>query len=388
MPGMTAGEVRRNDGGSLIDQSLLIAVLAVLALGIVMVGSASITIADRHLGDPFYYLFRQILFAGAGLALAFVAFNISLDWWERLGPMLLIAGLVLLVALLLPGIGRTVNGSTRWLPLGSFGLQVSEFAKVAVVIYLAGYLVRRGDVVRSTVGGFLRPMVVVALFCALLLAEPDFGAAGVLLVTALSMMFLGGVRLRLFGVLVLGAVALLALLAVTSPERLERLTTFTNPWADPFNSGFQLTQALIAFGRGELLGVGLGGSIQKLFYLPEAHTDFLLAVLAEELGLLGLVTVVLLFGFIVWRCFEIGRLAASAGLEFGAYLAFGVGCLFALQAFINMGVNMGILPTKGLTLPLMSYGGSSIMASCFAFALLFRVDYERRCLAPLREELP
>jgi cell division protein FtsW len=254
--------------------------------------------------------------------------------------------------------------------------QPSELVKLFVVVYLAGYLVRRGDEVRESVKGFLKPMALVGLIGVLLLLEPDFGAAAVITATVLGMMFLGGVRLWQFGVLFLVMSAGMAALAISSPYRMARLTSFVNPWADPFNSGFQLTQALIAFGRGEWLGVGLGGSIQKLFYLPEAHTDFLFAVLAEELGLLGVVAVIALFAILVWRAFVIGQSAASAGNRFGAYTAYGIGMWLGLQAFINLGVNMGVLPTKGLTLPLMSYGGSSIVMSCVAVALLLRVSHE------------
>jgi len=279
---------------------------------------------------------------------------------------------------LVPGVGRNVNGATRWLPLGFVNLQVSELAKLAVVVYAAGYLVRRGEEVRSTIQGFVKPLGVMLLFALLLLLEPDFGAVVVIGATLMGMLFLAGVRLWLFGLLLVAAAGALALLAITSPYRMERLTTFMNPWADPFDSGFQLTQALIAFGRGEWLGVGLGGSVQKLFYLPEAHTDFLFAVLAEELGLLGAVGVIALFAYVVWRGFAIGQVAARAGRHFAAYLSYGIALWIGMQAFINLGVNMGVLPTKGLTLPLMSYGGSSMLVSCIAVALLLRVDRETR----------
>jgi cell division protein FtsW len=284
--------------------------------------------------------------------------------------------IVLLLALFVPGLGRTVNGSTRWLMLGPFNLQVSELAKLSMIIYIGGYLVRRGDEVRKSVSGFIKPMALVLVLGLLLLGEPDFGAAVVLGATVLGMMFLGGVQLWLFGLLVTSAVGSLAMLAITSPYRMERLTAFLNPWADPFNSGFQLTQALIAIGRGEWFGVGLGASVQKLFYLPEAHTDFVYAVLVEELGMVGGGAVVLLFVILVNRIFRIGKHAAEAGMQFASYLCYGIGIWFALQAFINMGVNMGLLPTKGLTLPLMSYGGSSMMVMCVALALVQRVAME------------
>ena len=359
-----------------LDWTLLLLAGGLLGIGLVMITSASVAIADRQIGDPGYYLVRQSLYAGMGLAMALVVWHIPLAIWQRLGPLLLVVSLVMLAVLLLPGVGRTVNGSTRWLMIGPFNLQVSEVAKVAMIVYLAGYLVRRGEQARTTVMGFIRPMLLVALAAVLLLAEPDFGAAVVLSATALGMMFLGGVRLWLFGILVMLAGGALSLLAVTSPYRMERLTAFLNPWADPFNSGFQLTQALIAFGRGEWFGVGLGSSVQKLFYLPEAHTDFVYAVLVEELGVFGGAMVIVMFALLIGRILAIGQRAAEAGMQFGSQLCYGVGLWIALQAFINMGVNMGLLPTKGLTLPLMSYGGSSLIAICVGLALVQRVAME------------
>ncbi|GAB4289626.1 MAG: putative lipid II flippase FtsW [Thiohalomonadaceae bacterium] len=370
----------RNHGANVAqgDISLLLAVAALLAIGLLMVGSASISIADRQVGAPFHYLLRQGAYVGVGIVLAIMTVQIPLAVWQRLGPVLLLLSLALLLLVLIPGVGRNVNGATRWISLGIFSLQVSEVAKLALVVYTAGYLVRRGEEVRTSVRGFLKPLGVLVVFAVLLLAQPDFGALVVLGSTLLGMLFLAGVRLWMFGLLVAGAVGTLALLAITSPYRMERLTTFMNPWADPFNSGFQLTQALIAFGRGDWFGVGLGGSVQKLFYLPEAHTDFLFAVLAEELGLFGALTVILLFVFVVWRAFAIGRTAAGLGAPYAAYLAYGIGLLIAVQACINLGVNMGVLPTKGLTLPLMSYGGSSMLITCCAIGLLLRVDRENR----------
>lgn len=359
-----------------IDWTLLLSMLTLLGLGLVMLASASVSIADRLHDDPGYYLVRQFFYVGLGLMAALIAWQLPLAFWEKMGPVLMLVSGVLLIALFIPGLGRTVNGSTRWLMLGPFNLQVSELAKLTMIIYIAGYLVRRGEEVRNHIMGFLKPMALVLLFGILLLAQPDFGAAVVLGATVLGMMFLGGVQLWLFGVLLLGAGGSLLLLAITSPYRMERLTAFLNPWADPFNSGFQLTQALIAFGRGEWFGVGLGASVQKLFYLPEAHTDFVYAVLVEELGMVGGSVVVLLFVVLVSRIFRIGKQAADAGMSFAAYLCYGIGIWFALQAFINMGVNMGLLPTKGLTLPLMSYGGSSMLVMCVALALVQRVALE------------
>lgn len=359
-----------------IDWVLLITAATLLGLGLVMTASASVSIAERQVGDPAYYLVRQSLYVGLGLAAALIAWQIPLETWERSGPVWVLLCIVLLLALFIPGLGRSVNGSTRWLMMGPFNLQVSELTKLAVIVYMAGYLQRHGETVRKSIGGFLKPMALVGLLGVMLLAEPDFGAAVVLGATVLGMMFLGGVRLWLFGLLLLMAVGALAMLAVTSPYRMERLTTFLNPWADPFNSGFQLTQALIAFGRGEWFGVGLGASVQKLFYLPEAHTDFVYAVLVEELGMIGGVSVVLLFLLLINRIFRVAGNAAGAGMRFASYLCYGIGIWFALQAFINMGVNMGLLPTKGLTLPLMSYGGSSMLVMCVALALVQRVALE------------
>jgi cell division protein FtsW len=376
--GHTAGGRKRSNVQATFDHALLIAILMILGLGLVMVASASISIADRQLGQPFYYLIRQGLYVLLGVGMAAVVTRIPLDVWERVSALLLLAGLLLLSFILLPGVAREINGSTRWLSLGVFNLQPSEFMKLFVIVYLAGYLVRRGDEVRTTVWGFLKPMLVLVAAAILLLLEPDMGAAAVIFATALGMMFLGGVRIWHFGVLMLLIAGSVVALTITSPYRMERVTTFLNPWADPFNSGFQLTQSLIAFGRGEWFGVGLGGSVQKLFYLPEAHTDFVFAVLAEELGMFGALAVVLLFAFVAVRAFRIANQARQLGLGFASYTAYGITLWLSMQAFINIGVNTGVLPTKGLTLPLMSYGGSSMLAACIAVGLLLRVDIETR----------
>ncbi len=358
------------------DPLILGVALALLGTGLVMVGSSSIGIADRDFGMPFYYLMRQGVFVLAGLAAAWLVLQVPLKLWQRAGPFLLLLGYLLLVLVLF--IGREVNGSTRWITLGPINLQVSEFFKLFMLIYLAGYIQRHEEEVQRQVAGFLKPLALLGAACLLLLLEPDFGAAAVLTVTVLGVLFLAGVRWWLFGVLVLLVTGLAALLAVSAPYRMARMTTFLNPWADPYDSGFQLTQALIAFGRGEWFGVGLGGSVQKLFYLPEAHTDFLFAVMAEELGLVAVIVVIALFTVLIWRALMVGRSAWLGGRAFAAYLAYGIGLGIGLQVFINVGVNMGILPTKGLTLPLMSYGGSSIVATCVAVALLLRVEHENR----------
>lgn len=359
-----------------VDPVLAVSALILLVLGAVMVASASITVAARELGEPWHYLIKQGAFAGIGLVLAAVVVQIPLARWQQLALPLLLAALALLALVLVPGFGRTVNGSTRWLELGAMGFQVSEAAKLAVLIYLADYAVRRRDQLVATWGGFLRPLVLVAIGAFLLLLEPDFGAAVVLAATAMLVLFLGGVPLSRFLLLASVAGAAVAALALSSPYRVERITAFLDPWADPFDSGFQLTQSLIAIGSGGWAGVGLGGSVQKLFYLPEGHTDFLFAIFAEETGLVGVLAVIALYVVLVGRSFNIAARAERAGLGFAALLSAGIGGWIALQAFINAGVNMGLLPTKGLTLPLMSYGGSSTLVMCAAIGLLLRADRE------------
>ena len=361
-----------------VDQALLAVAGLILVIGLVMVASASISLADKTTGSPFYYLTRQLLFATTGAGAGLALYCLPLYWWQRSGYLLLMLAFALLVLVLVPGIGRRINGSIRWVVLGSFHLQVSEVARLLIFVYLAGYIVRRNEELASGLKGFVKPMLLVGCAGILLLMEPDFGATLVLTVTAMAMLFLGGARLKDFALCAaLGGLAF-AGLVLSSPYRLARLTGFLNPWQDPFDSGFQLTQSLIAIGRGQLFGVGLGESVQKLFYLPEAHTDFLYAVLAEEFGLLGSVAIIALYLLLTWRAVAIARRAAKRGQLFGAYLAYGIGIWIGLQAFINMGVNMGVLPTKGLTLPLMSYGGSSLILTCAAIGLLLRVDREAR----------
>ena len=359
-----------------IDYWFFGAVISLLCIGVVMTGSASISIAEREMQQPLYYLFRQLIYIGIGVVAAYCVLHIPLVFWEKTGPYFLVGAIALLVAVLVPGIGLQVNGSTRWINLGVANLQPSEFVKLFFVVYLAGYLVRRKKEIRETLKGFVKPVALLTLTSLLLFAEPDFGAVVVLSATVFGMLFLAGVRLLHFSMFVFIVFSALVAMALSAPYRMERLTTFLNPWDDPFNSGFQLTQALIAFGRGEWLGVGLGGSVQKLFYLPEAHTDFVFAVIAEELGLLGSFVVIGLFSIVIWRTFTIASIAEQAGKRFAAYLAYGVGLWFSLQVIINLGVNMGVLPTKGLTLPLMSYGGSSMVSICLALALVMRVYHE------------
>jgi len=361
-----------------MDLPLLSIAGLILALGLIMVASASISLADKTTGTPFYFLTRQLAFLVVGTGCGVLMYNLPLAWWQRSGYLLLMLAFALLLMVLVPGIGRRINGSMRWVAMGSFHLQVSEVARLLIFVYLAGYIVRRGGELSSGLKGFVKPMLLIGCAGLMLLLEPDFGATLVLTCTALAMLFLGGARLKDFG-LCAGIAALAALaLVLASPYRLARLTGFMNPWQDPFDTGFQLTNSLIAIGQGQLFGVGLGESVQKLFYLPEAHTDFVFAVTAEEFGLVGSLAVIGLYLALTWRALMVARRAAKREQLFGAYLAFGIGIWIGLQAFINMGVNMGVLPTKGLTLPLMSYGGSSLIVSCAAIGLLMRVDRETR----------
>jgi cell division protein FtsW len=358
------------------DPVLMLTTAGILLMGLVMVTSASISVADRQMHEPLYYLGRQSIGLSLGLIAAVVMMFIPTHVWERLAMPLLLLAFLFLVLVLIPGIGHEVNGSRRWLRAGIMNFQASELARVLLLVYLASYVVRRQAELKADLRGFLKPLAILMAAAALLLLEPDFGAATVLMTTGLGVLFLAGVKLRHFLALVAIAAGGMALIAVTSAYRLRRLTTFLDPWADPFNSGFQLTQSLIAIGRGELFGVGLGSSVQKLFYLPEAHTDFVFAVMAEELGLAGVIAVLSLFVLLVWRAFHISRLAANAGLPFQAYSAAAFGIWLGLQTFINVGVNMGILPTKGLTLPLMSYGSSSLLVTLGWIGMLMRINYE------------
>jgi cell division protein FtsW len=359
-----------------IDAVLLTLVLALLLGGFVILASASISISDNAAGNPFFYIQRQLLAAVIGAIAGGVCLFIPMQVWQSLSLLMLFVGLALLIVVLIPGVGYEVNGSTRWVRVGFMNLQVSEPARLCFLIYLAGYLVRRSKSLREEFTGFLRPMLVLTLACVLLLSEPDFGAAIVLLATALTMLFVAGARIRDFVVFFSTAVLAMAALAITSPYRMKRLTGFLDPWSDPFDSGFQLTQSLIAIGRGEWFGVGLGDSVQKLFYLPEAHTDFVFAVFAEEFGLLGSLILIALFLALLWRIFKLGIRAADAERFFEAYMAIGLGTWLGLQAFINVGVNMGLLPTKGLTLPLISYGRSSLIITMVCIGLLLRIHHE------------
>ncbi len=372
------------------DASLAWATLLLLAAGVVMVYSASIASAEAssHTGfHAWYFLLRHAIFVAAGLAAALVAFQIPMKAWQHAAPWLFGAAFVLLVLVLVPGIGRSVNGSRRWLSLVVINLQPSELMKLAVVLYAASYAVRKAAFLhaqqplkQTLLRGFLPLFAVMMATGALLLLEPDFGAFVVIVAIAFAILFLGGLDWRLFlGLLLLLPLGLSAIL-VAAPYRLQRLVAFLDPWSDPFGKGYQLSHSLIAFGRGEWLGVGLGASVEKLLYLPEAHTDFLLAVIAEELGFAGVLAILGLFVWLLFRAYAIGRQAARLERSFAALVALGIGIWIGVQALINIGVNMGMLPTKGLTLPLLSFGGSGIVANCVAIAILMRVDYENRRL--------
>jgi cell division protein FtsW len=365
------------------DQYLFWAVMLLLGLGLVMVYSASIAIAeaDKAVGhQSTYYLVRQTIFILIGVSAGFVTFQIPVVWWQKMAPYLFLSAIGLLVLVLIPGIGRNVNGSQRWLSLIVFNLQPSEFMKLFAAMYVADYAVRKSAQMDSIIRGFLPMVAVMVLVGFLLLREPDFGAFAVVAAISISILWLGGINAKIFaGLLGLLPVAIYGLI-VSSPYRMQRVIGFMDPWADPFGKGYQLSHALIAFGRGEWFGVGLGASVEKLLYLPEAHTDFLLAVIAEELGFVGVLAVLALFTWLVIRAFGIGKEAIANERYFAALLAQGLGVWMGVQAIINIGVNMGLLPTKGLTLPLLSFGGSGILANCIAMAILLRIDFENRRL--------
>jgi cell division protein FtsW len=366
-----------------IDYTLMWSVLLLLFAGLVMVYSASIAIAEggRFTGyQPAYYLVRHGVFLCIGLVGAAVAFQVPLSLWQKSAPYLFMIGVALLAIVLIPGIGRDVNGARRWLPLGFANLQPSELMKLFAVLYAADYTVRKINVMHDLKQAFLPMFGAMAIVGMFLLKEPDFGAFVVIIAIAMGILFLGGLKARLFAMLIAGLLVAFAVMIVVSPYRRDRVFGFMDPWADAFGRGYQLSHSLIAFGRGELFGVGLGASVEKLFYLPEAHTDFLLAVIAEELGFFGVLAIIALFALVVQRAFAIGRQCVQLDRLYPALVAMGMGIWFGVQSFINMGVNMGLLPTKGLTLPLMSFGGSGILANCVALAILLRVDWENRQL--------
>ncbi len=352
---------------------------ALLLVGLIMVTSASMSIAAKDLGDPFYFLERQFAFSVVGVLCAWMITRVPVQFWDTYSLALLLFGLLLLLLVLVPGLGATVNGARRWMRVGPMNFQVSELCKVLVLTWVCSYCVRKRTELEQTLPGLGKPVALLGVAALLLLLEPDFGAATVLFATGFAVLFVAGARLRYVLLFVSAAAMAFAVLALTSAYRLKRLTGFLHPWDDPFNGGFQLTQSLIAIGRGSWFGVGLGSSVQKLFYLPEAHTDFVFAVLAEELGLVGVLGVLALFVALVWRSFQISRMAAQAGLPFQAYVALAFGVWLGLQAIVNIGVNMGVLPTKGLTLPLLSYGRSSLLVSLGWLGVLLRIYHEIKC---------
>lgn len=369
-----------------LDMPLLVAVLALVSIGVAMVASASIGFPAAA-GDSFHVLRRHLVFLVVSVIAASLVAQMPLRLWYAYSGWLLLGALFLLVIVLIPGVGREVNGARRWLGVGALSLQVSELAKLAVIVFIAAYLQRHQVRLREQWQGFARPMGILGIVVALLLLEPDFGSSVVIGATVLGMLFLAGVRLWQFAALLAVGLAGLMFIAVTSPYRMRRLQTFLDPWADQYASGYQLTQSLIAFGRGEWFGVGFGNSVQKLFYLPEAHTDFIFAILAEEFGLLGVVVVFALFIVVVARMFAIARQAAARQRWFAAYTALGIGILIAGQAFINVGVASGLLPTKGLTLPFVSYGGSSLLVCGVMAALVLRIGVDTAIVSSATEQV-
>ncbi|MEO8671514.1 MAG: putative lipid II flippase FtsW [Tahibacter sp.] len=372
----TAQALRRSELPGRYDRGLLLAALGLAGLGVIMVASSSIPIADhQHIG-AFYFLTRHLVFLSGGMILATVAMRLELERFERYSFALLLIALVLLLSVYVPGLGMKINGARRWIHLGISGFQPVEAVKLLLVAYMASYLVRHREGVQRQLFGVVKPVAVAGIAVLLLLAQPDFGSAALLVATTVGMIWLGGARMRNLVMLATPLMPALAWAAMTEDYRIKRLTSFLDPWKDPFNDGFQLTQALIAIGRGEWFGVGLGGSIQKLFYLPEAHTDFILAVIAEELGLFGIVLVLALFSWLCGRGLLLGSRAVTRGLYFQGYVAFGISLCIGLQALVSIGVNLGVLPTKGLTLPLVSSGGSSVLMTCMMVGVLLRVSYE------------
>jgi len=362
------------------DQALVWSAVLLLSIGLIMIYSASIAIAEAQFGADRagYYLLRHSAYLAVGLLLGLVAFQVPMRIWQKYVTYLFLISVLMLALVLVPGIGHEVNGSQRWISLYVVNIQPSEFVKLFMVLYAADYVSRKAADLNSFLKGFLPITVVLSIVGFLLLLEPDFGAFFVVTALVMSILFLGGVSLKIFIALICILAVGLYELILSSEYRMARVVAFMDPWADPYGKGYQLSHALIAFGRGEWFGVGLGGSVEKLFYLPEAHTDFLLSVLAEELGFVGVAAVILLFIWLIMRAFVIGRLAAKLGNPFSALVAQGIGIWIGVQALINMGVNMGVLPTKGLTLPLLSFGGSSITANCIALAVILRIDWENR----------
>ncbi len=369
--------MRTSSPEALFDRQLVWIAFGLMLIGLVMVTSASFPISSRLTDQPFHFMFRHAIFMLLAFLTSSMVLQVPLDRWMKYSSLLLGISFFLLIVVLV--VGKSVNGASRWIPLGLFNLQPAEVAKLSLFIFMSGYLVRKHDEVRQTFfGGFLKPIMVFGTLAVLLLGQPDLGTVIVMLVTLFGMLFIAGAKLSQFLALMVAGVLAVVALIVAEPYRVRRVTSFLDPWEDPFGSGYQLTQSLMAFGRGEWFGQGLGNSIQKLEYLPEAHTDFVFAVLAEELGFIGVVLVLVLIFSLVLKAIFIGKKAFQHDQQFGGYLAFGIGIWFAFQTLVNVGAAAGMVPTKGLTLPLISYGGSSLIIMSVAVSILLRIDHECR----------
>ncbi|BDF96431.1 MULTISPECIES: cell division protein FtsW [Pseudoalteromonas] len=360
----------------LFDVPLLYCVIMLIGLGFVMVTSASMPTADRLFDNPYHIIIRHSMFLAIGFVLFWITCCVPMDWWKRSNPYLLLLGMVLLIIVLI--VGREVNGAKRWIPIGPIGFQVAEAAKLYFFSYIAGYLVRKREEVQENIKGFAKPIAVFAVYAALILLQPDLGTVVVMFVTTVGLLFLAGAKLWQFFVLILTGIGLVVLLIIIEPYRMARVVGFLEPWDDPFGKGYQLVQSLMAYSQGGWFGQGLGNSVQKLQYLPEAHNDFIFAVIGEELGFIGIVSILMVFGTFVFRALLIGQQALKCGKEYEGYFAFAIGIWFAFQTMVNVGASAGILPTKGLTLPFVSYGGSSLLIMTIAAAILLRVDFETK----------
>lgn len=360
----------------LYDVPLLYCVIMLIGLGFVMVTSASMPTADRLFDNPYHIIIRHSMFLAMGFVLFWITCCVPMTWWKRSNPYLLMLGMVLLIVVLI--VGREVNGAKRWIPIGPIGFQVAEAAKLFFFSYIAGYLVRKREEVQENIKGFAKPIAVFAVYAALILLQPDLGTVVVMFVTTVGLLFLAGAKLWQFFVLILTGIGLVVLLIIIEPYRMARVVGFLEPWDDPFGKGYQLVQSLMAYSQGGWFGQGLGNSVQKLQYLPEAHNDFIFAVIGEELGFIGIVSILMVFGTFVFRALLIGQQALKCGKEYEGYFAFAIGIWFAFQTMVNVGASAGILPTKGLTLPFVSYGGSSLLIMTIAAAILLRVDFETK----------
>ncbi|PWC15708.1 cell division protein FtsW [Brenneria roseae subsp. americana] len=360
----------------LYDRTLVWLTLGLAVTGFVMVTSASMPVGQRLASDPFLFAKRDALYLGLAFALSLVTLRVPMEIWQRYSPVLLLASMVMLLVVL--AVGSSVNGASRWISLGPLRIQPAELSKLSLFCYLSSYMVRKVEEVRNNFWGFCKPMGVMVVLAVLLLAQPDLGTVVVLFITTLAMLFLAGAKLWQFLAIIGCGMFAVALLVIAEPYRMRRVTSFWNPWEDPFGSGYQLTQSLMAFGRGELWGQGLGNSVQKLEYLPEAHTDFIFSILGEELGYIGVVLALLMIFFVAFRAMSIGRRALEIDQRFSGFLACSIGIWFSFQTLVNVGAAAGMLPTKGLTLPLISYGGSSLLIMSTAIVLLLRIDFETR----------